>query len=77
MKYTVSNKESDIKDLLLQLKAEYGEYAFISYIDGEYGIRVWVYKSLVVYDFYNSMKARNIPCIGIAFKNNCCFLNNP
>jgi hypothetical protein len=75
MKYIVSNKESDIKDLLLQLKAEYGEYAFISYIDGEYGIRVWVYNSLV-YEFYNSMKAQNIPCIGISFKNNCCFLNN-
>lgn len=75
MKYIVSNKESDIKDLLLDLKSKYGDYAFISYIDGEYGIRIWVYNSLV-YDFYTSMKAQNIPCIGIAFKDSSCFLNN-
>ena len=75
MKYIVSNRESDIKDLLLQLKNEYGDYAFISYIDGEYGTRVYVYNSLVR-SFYQLMKIQNIPCIGITFKNTTCFLNN-
>lgn len=75
MIFSVSNKESDIKKLLLDLRNEYGDYAFISYIDGEYGIRVWVYNSLV-YDFYNLMKKQNTVCIGIVFKNTKSFLND-
>lgn len=75
MIFSVSNKESDIKELLLKLRSEYGDYAFISYIDGEYGIRIWVYNSLV-YAFYNLMKSQNRVCIGIVFKNTKSFLNN-
>jgi hypothetical protein len=75
MLYTVSNDETEIQNLLIQLKDKYGDYAFISYIDGEYGIRVWVYNSLV-YNFYNEMKKKNKICIGIVFKNTKCFLNN-
>lgn len=75
MIYSVSNNENDIKQLLIQLREIYGDYAFISYIDGEYGIRVWVYNSLV-YQFYNKMKSINKICIAIVFKNTKCFLNN-
>lgn len=75
MIYNVSNDENEIKKLLISLRTEYGDYAFISYIDGEYGIRVWVYNSLV-YDFYNKIKSQNKICIGIVFKNTKCFLNN-
>ena len=75
MIFTVSNKESDIKNLLIKLRSDYGDYAFISYIDGEYGIRVWAYNSLV-YEFYKLMKNENKVCIGIVFKNTKCFLNN-
>ena len=75
MIYNISNDENKIKKLLLQLKDVYGDYAFISYIDGEYGIRVWVYNS-IVYNFYNLMKSQNKTCIGLAFKGTKCFLNN-
>ena len=74
MIYTVSNKESEIEALLLDLRNIYGDYAFISYIDGEYGIRVQVYRSWV-HTFYTTMKEQNIPCIGIVFKNNKLFLD--
>ena len=37
--YIVENKIKDIKTLLLALKDKYSDYAFISYIDGEYGMR--------------------------------------
>jgi hypothetical protein len=47
MIFKVSNNEDDIEKLLFSLKESYGEYAFISYIDGEYGMRVAAYNSLV------------------------------
>ena len=75
MIYTISNNETEIKELLLQLRDTYDDYAFISYIDGEYGIRVWVYNS-IVYNFYNLMKSQNKICIGLVFKGTKCFLNN-
>uniref|UniRef100_A0A6C0LRP8 Uncharacterized protein n=1 Tax=viral metagenome TaxID=1070528 RepID=A0A6C0LRP8_9ZZZZ len=75
MIYTVSNDENDIKNLLVKLRSDYGDYAFISYIDGEYGLRVWAYNS-IVYTFYNLVKQQNIICIGITFKNTKCFLHN-
>lgn len=75
MIFSVSNKESDIKDLLIQLRSDYGDYAFISYIDGEYGTRIWVYNSLV-YKFYKTMQQQNTVCIGIVFKNTKTFLTN-
>jgi hypothetical protein len=75
MIYSVSNNENDIKNLLFQLREIYGDYAFISYIDGEYGIRVWVYNSLV-YEFYSKMKSINKICVAIVFKNTKSFLNN-
>ena len=55
MIYKVSNQISDIKNLLTSLKDKYDDYAFISYVHGEYGIRVWVYNSLC-YDFYKKCK---------------------
>ena len=51
MIYNISNNETEIKEFLIHLREIYGDYAFISYIDGEYGIRVWVYNS-IVYNFY-------------------------
>jgi len=75
MIYTVSNNNNEIRELLIKLRHEYGDYAFISYIDGEYGIRIWVYNSLV-YKFYNIMKSQNKICIGIVFRNTKSFLNN-
>jgi hypothetical protein len=75
MLYKISNNVDDIKDLLIKLKNEYGEYAFISYIDGEYGIRVWVYNSLC-YEFYKNCKKREITVIGICFLNTKSFLRN-
>lgn len=75
MIYNVSNNENEIKEILLKLREEYGDYAFISYVDGEYGIRVWVYNSMV-YNFYNLMKSQNKICIALVFKNTKSFLNN-
>jgi hypothetical protein len=73
MIYTVSNDEYEIEKLLLQLREIYGDYAFVSYIDGEYGIRTLVYNSLVN-NFFNSIKKENTICIGIIFKGNKVFL---
>ena len=75
MIFKVSNNEDDIEKLLFNLKETYGDYAFISYIDGEYGIRISCYNS-VVYDFYKKMKENNIVCIGISFKGTTSFLDN-
>jgi hypothetical protein len=75
MIYNISNKENEIKELLLQLRDTYGDYAFISYIHGEYGTRVWVYNS-IVYNFYNLMKSQNKTCIALVFKGTKCFLDN-
>ena len=75
MIFKVSNNEDDIEKLLFSLKESYGEYAFISYIDGEYGARVAVYNSLV-YKFYNEMKEKKIVCIGIVFRGTTSFLDN-
>jgi hypothetical protein len=75
MLYKISNNVDDIKDLLIKLKNEYGEYAFISYIDGEYGIRVRVYNSLC-YEFYKNCKKRETTVIGICFLNTKSFLRN-
>ena len=75
MIYNISNKESEIEILLLKLRDIYGDYAFISYIDGEFGIRNHVYRSLV-HTFYTTVKEQNITCIGIVFKNNKLFLDS-
>lgn len=75
MIYNVSNNEYEIEKLLIELRNIYGDYAFISYIDGEYGIRIWVYNSFV-YTFYNTLKKQGKICIGIVFKNTKCFINN-
>ena len=75
MLYKISNNIYDIKDLLIKLQDTYGEYAFISYIDGEYGIRVWVYNS-ICYNFYNKCKEQETTVIGICFLNTKSFLNN-
>lgn len=75
MIFRVSNNEDDIEKLLFSLKESYGEYAFISYIHGEYGMRVAAYNSLV-YKFYNEMKEKNIVCIGIVFRGTTTFLDN-
>ena len=75
MLYKTSNNVDDIKDLLIKLQDTYGEYAFISYIDGEYGIRVWVYNS-ICYKFYKQCKEQETTVIGICFLNTKSFLNN-
>jgi hypothetical protein len=75
MLFKVSNTEEDIEKLLFSLRESYGDYAFVSYIDGEYGIRVTVYNSLV-YKFYNEMKEKKIICFGISFKGTTTFLEN-
>jgi len=73
MIYKIGNKIEDIKNLLISLKNKYDDYAFMSYIDGEYGIRVWVYNSLC-YDFYKNCKKNNTTVIGICFKGTKSFL---
>lgn len=72
----VSNKINDIKELLININKEYNEnIALISYIDGEYGCRVLLYRSLVT-DFINKQKTNNnITTVGISFKGNKFFLN--
>ena len=75
MLYKISNNIYDVKDLLIKLQATYGEYAFLSYIDGEYGIRVWVYNSLC-YEFYKKCKEQETIVIGLCFLNTKSFLNN-
>lgn len=75
MIYKVSNQIIDIKNILISLKDKYEDYAFISYIDGEYGIRVWVYNSLC-YDFYKKCKQNNKTVVGICFKGTKSFLRD-
>ena len=72
MIYNVSNKENEIEKLLIELKEIYGDYAFISYLDGEIGMRVRAQWAL--YTFYNLVKSENIVCIGIVFKNQKVFI---
>tara|TARA_B110000208_G_scaffold192020_1_gene261850 strand:- start:7780 stop:8784 length:1005 start_codon:yes stop_codon:yes gene_type:complete len=73
MIYKIGNQINDIKNLLISLKDKYDDYAFISYIDGEYGIRVWVYNSLC-YDFYKKCRQNNKTVVGICFKGTKSFL---
>lgn len=75
MIYKIENNIKDIKNLLISLKYKYGNYAFLSYIDGEYGIRTRVYNSLC-YEFYKKCKENNKTVIGICFKGTKSFLKN-
>ena len=75
MIYKVSNQISDIKNILISLKDKYEDYAFISYIDGEYGMRVKIYSSLC-YDFYKKCKQNNKIVVGICFKGTKSFLTH-
>lgn len=63
----VSNKLEDIYNILIQLQSSYKNIAFISYINGEYGCRVWLYNSIVRYFVEEQKKINNI-IIGICFK---------
>ena len=74
MIYKVSNVIENINKLLLELRNDYHDYGFISYIDGEYGLRVGIYNSLC-YNFYINCKENKKTVIGICFKGNTSFLN--
>jgi hypothetical protein len=74
MLYKVSNNIDDIDNLLYQLKKIYKDYSFISFIDGEYGIRVRIYNSIVKL-FYNNCKQKST-VVAICFLNNKSFLHN-
>ena len=75
MLYTVSNSVVSIKQLLSDLQITYPNYAFISYIDGEFGIRVWMYNSYV-YSFISKVKKTNVDVIGICFIGQKCFIEH-
>ena len=62
-----SNNIKDVKDVLTQLIDTNGKYAFFSYIDGEYGIRLHVYYSLGRI-FYSEMNKKNISVVALVFK---------
>ena len=75
MLYKISNKIEDIKNLLSKLKEEYADYAFISYIDGEYGLRLHMYNSIVI-NFIKEIRKNNLQIIGICFLGEKIFLEN-
>ncbi len=75
MIYTVSNSILNIKQLLSDLHIIYPNYAFISYIDGEFGLRVWLYNSYVR-EFINQLKKTNLNVIGICFIGQKCFIEH-
>jgi len=77
MIHKVSNKLSDIQSLIQVLKNNYPTNAFISYIEGEYGMRVAIYNSHVR-NFINDVKDINLDTviIGICFINHTIFLQD-
>lgn len=77
MIYKISNKFSDIKSTIELIKNKHKELAFISYIDGEYGMRVSIYNSHVK-NFIKDVKNINqkTSIIGICFINHSIFIKD-
>ena len=57
---------NDLRDLLFLFKEQ--NYAFISYISGEYGIMMWIYRNAVT-KFYEEMKGKSKKTVAFVFKN--------
>lgn len=64
-------------DQLANLLLEYknANYAFVSYISGEYGMMINMYKT-AVHDFYQKMKQQNIKTVAFVLKNSKCFAHD-
>lgn len=75
MHYKVSDDICELKSLLIELKTTYPDYAFVSYIDGEFGIRAWLYNSYVKM-FVDEIKDQNIQIVGLCFIGHKCFLGH-
>ena len=69
-----NNPETFLK-VITQLRLEYPNLAFISYLDGEYGFRVILYNS-IVYQFSKIQRTLKNPIVGICFIGNTFFLKH-
>ena len=69
-----NNPETFLK-VITQLRLEYPNLAFISYLDGEYGFRVILYNS-IVYQFSKIQRTLKNPIVGLCFVGNTFFLKH-
>jgi hypothetical protein len=74
MLYKVGNSINEINQLLVNLRSTYPNYAFISYIDGEYGMRCLMYNTYVK-EFCTLLTNQNTITIGICFLNTKVYLD--
>jgi hypothetical protein len=65
--YKCSSKVDDIKNTISKIINDYNNIAFISYIDGEYGMRTYLYTTIVK-NFIEIQKELNNIIVGICFK---------
>jgi len=70
---SVNNDLNEIHRVLVGLKESIVNVAYISYIEGEYGMRVFLYKTLVQ-QFVNKQRDNNNKIIGFCFKGTTCFM---
>jgi hypothetical protein len=62
----------EIYETLKSLKTQYINIAYISYIEGEYGLRMVIYNS-IVREFVNKQKELKNSIVGLCFKSNTYF----
>lgn len=67
------NSLIELEPLLIHFKNN--NYGYVSYIAGEYGMVIKMYK-IYVYEFYQELKKNNIKTVGFVFKNTTSFLYN-
>ena len=62
-----SSNINDIKKILTNIKSNYPNISFISYVDGEFGLRMMIY-STIVNLFVKKQKENNQIIVGLCFK---------
>jgi hypothetical protein len=65
----------EIYETLNSLKTQYTNIGYISYIEGEYGLRAVIYNSMVR-EFVNKQKELKNIIVGLCFKSNTYFLKD-
>ena len=75
MLYKVTNDIPMLHETLIHIKTLLGNYAYISYVDGEFGLRAWIYNSYVK-SFIEKVKKLNIPIVGVCFIGQKCFMEH-
>jgi hypothetical protein len=75
MLYKVANETTAVYETLIHIRTLLGNYAYISYVDGEFGLRVWIYNSYVK-SFTDKVKKLNIPIVGVCFIGQTCFMEH-